>query len=203
MLGGHAGFLILCTSVPLCKRSGGFFLSFFIKAKFLNDVGRGFIRSDHKKVWTEKLSYRKWVWVLALLPLCLCACVCVRCLCFVLSPDGFVLSLRGWCQERLLCFSGKKKIWTLTLIDRSNGQKHLWKQCVQMFLCQFVLTLTYIFRTASCRTCMWTNDEDLEVVKKKLHSFKCNTTTKNDNTNNKWILKIVITLILLIILLYY
>lgn len=119
-----------------------------------------------KRFGLKKLSYRKWVWVLALLPLCLCACVCVRCLCFVLSPDGFVLSLRGWCQERLLCFSGEKKIWTLTLIDRSNGQKHLWKPCVQMFLCQFVLTLTYTFRTASCRTCMWTNDEDLEVVKK-------------------------------------
>lgn len=109
MLGGHAGFLILCTSVPHCKRCEVFSFFFFIKAKFLNDVGRGFIRSDHKKVWTEKLSYRKWVWVLVLLPLCLCACVCVRCLCFVLSPDGFVLSLRWWCQERLLCFSGKKK----------------------------------------------------------------------------------------------
>lgn len=130
--------------------------------------------------------------------MCLCAvpllCVESRWLC----PF-----LKGVVSRALALFLRKKKIWTLTLIDRSNGQKHLWKPCVQMFLCQFVLTLTYIFRTASCRTCMWTNDEDLEVVKKKLHSFKCNTTTKNDNTNNKWILKIVITLILLIILLYY
>lgn len=187
---------MLCTSVALCKWC--VFASFFInKVNFLNDVGRVLTtkRFGLKNCFIEsECECLSSALTIVLVCMCLCAvpllCVESRWLCAF---------LKGVVSRALALFLRKKKIWTLTLIDRSNGQKHLWKPCVQMFLCQFVLTLTYTFRTASCRTCMWTNDEDLEVVK-KLHSFILNTTTKNNTTTNKWILKIVIILILLIIL---